>query len=297
MASPFTAGDGILARPLEFRKAYGVQRVTEPMNHDPLGSLVRRLEGAQAAQNKAILNVLHGARCLELKGCSANAFGLGHALNQAVTLGFEGALAEGDLDRIEALLGEGGNPVVLEATPAADPSLFALLARRGYRIRTFQQVLARTVGLAAHVQVDWDPRLRVELAEPEQGDLWARVVMAGFQDVDVLEEPPDPFCLATTASGGNMAFLAWMGAEPAGGGVLGTFGGVAVLSGTSVRPRFRGLGAQRALIAARLLWASKQGCIEACAAVLPASPSQANLERRGFRVAYPKLEMVLEPGA
>jgi len=263
---------------------------------ESLETLVRRLEGAQAAQNRAVLAVLHG-RSLELKGGRAHAFGVGHALNQAVAMGFEGAIDGSDLDPIEALLGEGGHPVVLEATPAANPSLFVLLAARGYRIRAFQQVLARAVDGDAAIPPDRDPALRVVPADPGQAALWALVVAAGFLDSDVLGEIPDAFSLAAAASEGNIPFLALRGGEPVGAGLLGTFGGVGVLSATSVLPGFRGLGVQRALIGARLRFAAERGCVEACAAVLPASPSQANLERCGFRVAYPKLEMVREPRA
>ena len=68
--------------------------------------------------------------------------------------------------------------------------------------------------------------------------------------------------------------------------------GVATLSGTGVREAFRGRGLQAALIHARLAWAAAQGCTLAATSTLPATPSQRNMERLGFRIAYPKVVMV-----
>jgi hypothetical protein len=44
--------------------------------------------------------------------------------------------------------------------------------------------------------------------------------------------------------------------------------------------------------------AAAQGCTLAATSTLPATPSQRNMERLGFRIAYPKVVMVRErPGA
>jgi ribosomal protein S18 acetylase RimI-like enzyme len=65
-----------------------------------------------------------------------------------------------------------------------------------------------------------------------------------------------------------------------------------MLSGAGVLPRFRGLGVQRALIAARLSIARAAGCDVAGSSTRVSTVSQKNLERLGFRILYPKLVLV-----
>jgi hypothetical protein len=101
--------------------------------------LVRRLERAQALQNEHF-NQAAGGRSLSLGGGFAHFRGAAHPLNQA--LGLVEALSEADLTAVEAFL---GSPTVLELSPAADPSLWPLLANRGYRLHQFQQLWAKAL--------------------------------------------------------------------------------------------------------------------------------------------------------
>lgn len=263
--------------------------------HVPVRTVCQRFEVAQAHQNLSILREWSrvypesAVRSLE----EAAGIGLfiepGHWLNQGLALGLGGAVTPGFLGRLEALLADGANPIVVEATSGADPDLFPLLAARGYRIRAFQQVMSRVTGSEDPAGGGADVEVRP--ATPDQFELWGQVVEAGFRDCDALGEPP-AFCRVTGRAEGNTPFLAWVGGEPAGAGTLGLFGGVAVLSATSIRPSFRGRGAQRALVAARIAMAWAAGCGEVCASVEAGSISQANLERCGFKVRYPKLELI-----
>jgi len=262
------------------------------MNHD-FARLVRRLETAQALQSRSFLLASQRsnpcAKALRGRWGFAHFFAEGHFLNQALALGLETAITARQLERIEALLGLGGHPVVLELSPAADPSLAGLLAARGYVLQSFQQVLARE--LDALISPSWDPRVQIQIIRPGEMDLWHRVVQAGFQNQDELD-PAEITAMGFSAEAvGNHFFLATVDGQPAGAAVLGCFQRVGVFSGTSVLPRFRGLGVQRALVVARLEWAQKEGCRRGCSAVLPGTSSQANLERCGFRVVYPKLEL------
>jgi GNAT superfamily N-acetyltransferase len=122
-------------------------------------------------------------------------------------------------------------------------------------------------------------------------ELWCRVVEAGFQGQDELGSAEAAASGFSAEAEGNRFFLATVDEVPAGAAVLGCFGGIGVFSGTSVLPRFRGHGLQRELLRARLELAREAGCRRVCSAVLPGTASQANLERCGFRVAYPKLEL------
>jgi len=262
------------------------------VNRD-LARFVRRLETAQALQSRSFLLASQRnnpcAKALHGRWGFAHFFAEGHFLNQALALGLGAAITARQLDRIEGLLGCGGHPVVLELSPAADPSLASLLAAKDYVIQSFQQVLARE--LDGPISPSWNPGVQIRSIRPGEMDLWHRVVQAGFQNQNELDSAEVTAMGFSAEAVGNHFFLATVEGQPAGAAVLGCFQRVGVVSGTSVLPQFRGLGVQRALVAARLEEARKRVCRLVCSAVLLGTSSQANLERCGFRVVYPKLEL------
>jgi len=249
------------------------------MSHD-FSALVRRLECAQALQNERF-NRAAGGRSLPVAGGFAHFRGEGHPLNQALGLLEEATVA--DLAAIEAFLGA---PTVLELSPGAHPSLWPLLAERGYRVHQLQQLWTRSLGGPETAP----PAGQVRIAELQEEDLYNRVVCAGFLERDDWRELDLPFrtSLEVRDAWGFMAFVA---GEPAGGGMLGIVDGVALLSGDGVLPRFRGRGLQKGLIQARLAFAGEWGCDLAGAGTAPGTASQRSYEACGFRAAYPKLEM------
>jgi len=247
--------------------------------HDFL-ALARRLERAQALQNERF-NQASGGRSLVIGGGFAHLRGEAHPLNQA--LGLIEPVTEAELAEVEAFL---GSPTVLELSPAADPSLWPLLASRGYRLQQFQQLWVRPLASVA----DMISATKVRIAEAAEADLYNQVVCAGFMERDDWRDLDPPFrvSLGLTEAWG---FLVFMKGEPAGGGMLGIVDGVALLSGDGVIPRFRGQGLQKALIQARLSFAAACGCDLACASTAPGTASQRSYEASGFRAAYPKVEM------
>ena len=110
--------------------------------HPELNVICTRLELAQASQNLACARA-GGGETLMLPGALGVFLGPGHMFNQGLALGLQAALPAGDLQQLEAFLGRGGAPVVVELTPGAAPELPGLLTSRGYRIRQFQQVWSR----------------------------------------------------------------------------------------------------------------------------------------------------------
>ncbi len=244
-----------------------------------LTSLARRLEGAQAQLNEK-LNQAAGGRSMAVGGGYAHFRGPGHPLNQA--LGLTAPLTEPELEAVEQFL---GTPTVLELSPGADPALWALLARRGYRVHQFQQLWARSL-----TAKQADPVEDVRIVRLEEAELYNRLVGAGFMEQSDwrLFEPPFSTPLEVP---GTFGFIVCVGDEPAGGGLLGMVDGVALLAGDSVLPQFRGRGLQRRLIDARLRTAMEFGCDVACAGTSPLTASQRSYEACGFRAAYPKLEL------
>ncbi|HJV89892.1 MAG TPA: GNAT family N-acetyltransferase [Holophagaceae bacterium] len=240
----------------------------------------RRLERAQALQNDRF-NQASGGRSLSVAGGFAHFRGEGHPLNQA--LGLLEPINEATLAEVEAFL---GSPTVLELSPAADPGLWPLLARRGYRLQMLQQLWVRSLASVDPAPDDaW-----VRVAEPGQADTFNRVVAGGFFERDDWRDFEPPFFTPLGVEDA-WGFLASVDGEPAGGGMLGFVDGVALLSGDGVLPRFRGRGLQKALIWARLAFARDRGCDVACAGTAPGTPSQRAYEACGFHAAYPKVEM------
>ncbi|WP_338865777.1 GNAT family N-acetyltransferase [Myxococcus stipitatus] len=248
-------------------------------------ALARRIERAQAEQNRA---ATPANGILEIAGGLALFNGPGSPLTQAIALGFDGPIDATTLDRVEAHLGQGGSPVPIELTPFADPSLAQELARRGYRVAEFQQVFARALPGAPRPSHTAD----VRPIQPDEAELFARTVGQGFMGREELTDDEASLMMSATTIPGTTCFLARVGREPAGGGTVAVHDSIATLSGTGVRERFRGQGLQQALIATRLEWALSQGCTLAASSTHPGTPSQRNMERLGFFVAYPKLVMV-----
>ncbi len=245
-----------------------------------LQTLARRLERAQALQNDRFTQAA-GGRSLPVGGGYAHFRGPAHPLNQA--LGLVEPVSEPELEAVEAFLGA---PTVLELSPGADPGLWPLLARRGYRLQVFQQLWVRELsGLRSA-----DPEVELRPARLEEARTFNQVVAAGFAGRDDWREVTPPFETSLDVADA-WGFLALVQGEPAGGGMLGVVDGVALLSGDAVLPRFRGRDIHKGLIQARLAFAQEKGCDLACASTLPGTPSQRHFEGCGFRAAYPKVEL------
>lgn len=248
-------------------------------------ALARRVERAQAAQNR---EATPAAGVLEVAGGVALCNGPGSPFTQAIGLGLEGAVSAEDFARAEAHLGEGAQ---VELSSFAHASLAQLLGQRGYRVSEFQQVLVRALP-RTWPQTALAPGVEVRPIRPEEARSWARTVASAFMGKEQPTEEELSLMLPTTSIPGTTCFLARVDGQDAGGGTVALHEGVATLSGTGVREAFRGRGLQAALIHARLAWAVARGCTLAATSTLPATPSQRNMERLGFRIAYPKVVMV-----
>jgi GNAT superfamily N-acetyltransferase len=246
----------------------------------------RRIEDALARHAQSFAAALArlepklAARSLAVGGGTAVHAGPGSPASLAV--GLLGDIADADLDAIEKVI---GTPSRIELTPFAAAALPKLLGDRGYRVVEWRQVLARPL----ETPFPEGPGI-VDVAQIRPGDSapWASLVAASFQED--LPSADARLLLAATSTEGAACFIARVRGEPAGGAaVFVSASRAAVLTGAGVLPRFRGLGVQRALIAARLSYARESGADVAASSTLPNSLSQKNLERLGFRILYPKV--------
>lgn len=254
--------------------------------------LACRLEAAAGdAGTPARSDVPDGKAILPIAGGVAVFAGVGSPVTQAVGLGLNGPVSEAEVDRLEDFFRSRGSAAILELCPLADAAFVELLGKRGYRITEFSNVTARELNAA---DVFPAPGVVVRPAEPSENKLWAQIVAEGFAE----HFPVTPELLATieefAGGAGTTCYLAWVDGKLAGGGIVTIRGGVAGLVGASTPPQFRRRGVQTALLAARLAHAQVAGCDIAMGISQPASVSQRNLERFGFRVVYTRIKLIRE---
>jgi GNAT superfamily N-acetyltransferase len=197
-----------------------------------------------------------------------------------------GPVSGSELDSIESFYRERQAPVTIDTCPLADPSLFDLLARRGYRITEFNNVLVRTIDPPV-TDIDVGTRL----ADASEADLWARTVAEGFfERSDFMPDELTTMLLLFRMPGG-MPWLAFLDSAPAGAAGMSVRNGLATLFGDATLKPYRRRGVHTNLIKMRLAYAAERGCDLVTASTLPGSQSQLNYERLGFRIIYTKLIM------
>jgi hypothetical protein len=255
-------------------------------------SLARRLERTEADANarfveaRARWHPVVGAEWIEVAGAYAMFDGVDSPCTQTFGLGMFAPASEHDLDRIEAFFARHHSPVHHETSPLADPALPQLLSTRGYRPVESSNVLYRSIGLADPFPEPTDPTTTTRLIAPEESALWAAVSLEGWSEFKEYAAVMAGLAEISARRDGGLAFLAERGGQPIATGALSIYEGVGLLAGASTIPSARRHGAQLALLAARLRYASAQECDVAMMVASPGSGSQRNAERHGFRVAY-----------
>ena len=262
-----------------------------------------RLEWALASTCRAVAeamstrDVTSGAGARSSSAGMAIFAGAGSPLTQGMAMGLRGAVSATDLDALEARLRPSGTgPRQLETCAFADPSLFDLLAERGYRIKEWQLVWTRSVPEEPLAPPSAAPpgELTIRHVRPGEEELFCRVDLAGALETEHVPNSAIELILPMMFAHGFEHYLAWLGDEPIGAATLCLADGVAFVNGSAVRPAFRGRGAQGALIRARLDRARTLGFTLACSSTQPGTASRRNMERHGFSVAYPKVVMVAD---
>jgi GNAT superfamily N-acetyltransferase len=257
-------------------------------------ALARKLERAEGHANARFVESRArvapdvGARWIEAGGAYAMFDGVGSPLTQTFGLGLFEPTNEATLDVIEGFFSSRKADVFHEVSPLADASILAVLNERGYRPCELTSVLYQELPSAlASLSV---PGMSVSLAAPDQRTAWAATALAGWSEVAEAREFMSSFGPAAVAAEDAYPFLALHDGAPVAAGMLSIHRDVALLAGASTIPSARGRGAQRALLDARLRFASKQGCTLAMMCAAPGSASQRNGERSGFRIAYTRIK-------
>jgi GNAT superfamily N-acetyltransferase len=279
------------------------------------GSLARRVERAEVGL------ILEGARAaarrlppdgpviVEMNGGAAVFVEEGAPFNKIVGLGFDGVPAAATLDHVEAQFAERRAPLQAEVSSLGDPEVLKTLARRGYELIGFENVLGLSITADAIARLRQPtPDVTIATAGASETSAWMETVIEGFQHPDTFDGPPSHEALIprdvlervfgdTIAATGFQRFIARRGGEIAGGASFRIENGVAQLSGAATVPAHRRHGVQSALLRHRLIEAARAGCDIAVVTTQPGSKSQENVQKAGFELLYARAIMVREVSA
>jgi hypothetical protein len=264
-------------------------------------SLARRLERAERDSNarfveaRAAVSPEVGAAWIDVGGTYAMFDGVESPCTQTFGFGLFSAPSSGDLDTIERFYAERSAPVFHEVCPIADPAHLELLASRGYRPIEFTSVLYQSLDGALGIAAA-PAAVPVRVIDSDEAERWAQTAAAGWSDVPGAGAFAADLMRVVTVRPDLRLFLAEIDGRPVAAGALNIGDGVALLAGASTVPDARHRGAQLALLAVRLMYASQHGCDLAMMGARPGSGSQRNAERNGFRIAYTRTKWQLMDG-
>jgi ribosomal protein S18 acetylase RimI-like enzyme len=229
------------------------------------------------------------AEYVEIAGGLALYAGEPSPLNQAVGMGLHGPVSVEEFDRFEGFYRERNCPAQIVLSPYADLLLLGFVRDRGYRLTEFNSVMV--CRLDGFREMPMPEGVRVERVTPHTARRWAEVLVVGFAEFGELPAAMfEPYGLMVH----GLNFLAYVEGEVAGGasGAIYAEHKLAAIFGAATLPKFRRRGIQNALFQARLREAKAAGCELAVVCTQPASGSQRNAERNGFRLAYTKVVLV-----
>ena len=188
---------------------------------------------------------------------------------------------------------ERDEPVRIELSTLTDPAIAGELSDRGYRLRGFENVLARQLDDLPDPAAFHD--ISVDLVGKDDVTAWFDVAVDSFASMDgtgsVADDALSREELARSLGDllGGMAYnryLARIDGLPVGEAALHVDDRLALLAGSGTLPAYRGRGVQKALVQRRLHDARDAGCDFAVVVTAPGSRSQDNVMRRGFELLY-----------
>ncbi|WP_426446251.1 acetyltransferase [Paenibacillus sp. S-38] len=201
-------------------------------------------------------------------------------------------LEEGDEDLVDEILdfyAEHEAACRFDIVPfGAAPALLTRLAERGYGQSGFHTSLC---GFVPQLGLSADPRsgrLAVRRLREDEFGLYAEIYTASFGMPAFLQPAVAENNRVLYGRSGWRFYLALYDDQPAAVGVLHAEQGTGSLAAAATLPGFRRLGCQSALLLARLEEAVRQECGLLVGQAAFGSPSQANMERIGMKVAYTK---------
>jgi GNAT superfamily N-acetyltransferase len=270
-----------------------------------LAARIDRAEGrmcAQVADSVRASNPASAPFVLPISGGEAVYVGPSSPLNKVIGVCLDRDLDIAALQRIEREWSARGEPVRIELSVLADPSVGSVLTDRGYRLHGFENVLGLRLGAEREgLEISG---VTVETVTDATLRAWIEIAVEAFMNLDGTGSvPPDAFQREqltevfeeTIGVPGFIRYVARVEGEPVGGAAMRIDGDLAQLAGAGTLPRARGRGVQKALLQRRLADAAAAGCTLAVITTAPGTRSQDNAMRRGFELLYARAILVRPP--
>ena len=220
-------------------------------------------------------------------------------MNKLIGVGFDGPLDLSVLNEVEREWRDRAEPVRVELSILAHPTVGEVLTGRGYRLHGFENVLGRSLKDLEPAKLN--PELTVEVLQANDDATWMDIAVTSFSELDGTGSGPDDSMsreeMARILSEfmvvpGFVRYLGRIGGQPVSGASMRLDEGLAQICGAGTLPAFRGRGMQKALLARRLADAQAAGCDLAVVTTAPGSRSQENVMRRGFELLYTRAVLV-----
>lgn len=126
---------------------------------------------------------------LPIAGGQAVYAGPSAPMTKLIGLGFEGPLDVSVLNEVEREWRDRAEPVRVELSNLAHPTICEALTERGYRLRGFENVLGRS--LKTLEPVGSEPELTVEVAQEADATTWMDIAVRSFSELDGTGSGPD----------------------------------------------------------------------------------------------------------
>jgi ribosomal protein S18 acetylase RimI-like enzyme len=261
-------------------------------------ALARRLESAEempqvdCARMYQKLRPEIGAAFEPICGGQMIFAGLNSPIGHAAGLGFDGAVSEADLDRLEMFYRSHGAPAQLDLCPLTDPTLLELVKARGYGVAELNNVWYRAVDPEESVPAP--PEVRICRGQPEQAAIFSDILARSFFERGDAPEGFADMLAPLFQTPEALTFVALVDENPVAGaaGRIIPEHRIFALFGAGTLPAFRRRGIQTALLRTRMKAAADAGCELAVVVTRGGTISERNCVRLGFRIAYSKVTVI-----
>ena len=178
-------------------------------------------------------------------------------------------------------------PARFEVAPGnASTDLFRELSTRGFFQSGFHTALFRPLSIERISKTAAETTIQIEEISLENFDVFGEIYTKGFGMPVAFKDYVNANNKVLAESANWTYYLARLGGEPAGIGVLHVKNDVATLAASATVPEFRNKGVQTALIQRRINQAAAEGCRYLVGQAAFGSVSQKNMQRAGLKVAY-----------
>ncbi|MBI2785446.1 MAG: GNAT family N-acetyltransferase [Legionella longbeachae] len=262
--------------------------------------LSQKLELAEAHANvnfvnaRATIQPHTSAEWMSVKGAYALFDGTESPLTQTFGLSLFEEITHEDLTKIENFFQNHNASVFHEVSPMASPSHMAILHERGYKPIELTTVMYKVLSKDITFPHPKKSGVSIRILCKDEEDIWARTSAQGWStEIGGFSDFIYQFAFVAANSASAHPFCGEIDGKIISTGMLNIHNDVALLAGASTIPEWRNLGAQNALLNARLNYATARGCTLAMLCASPGSQSQKNAERNGFNIAYTRTKWSL----